>query len=230
MPLQGILSTARSLTYYLRRQEVTANNLANANTDAFKADRLTARMQVDHDHAVSVQTTDLQQGAFRETGRPLDVGLSGPGFLVVRTAQGDRLFRGGSLEIDPSGRLVDDHANLVMGDQGPLVIEGSDVTFQADGTIEVDGTIAGRLRLVDPEDPSALRKEGFGRFIAGGPVQPVTEGSVRVRQGAIEQANLDPIVSMVDLVAIQRAYAANIDALRAMDGVLNVVANDVGKI
>lgn len=230
MPLQGILSTARSLSYYLRLQEVTANNLANANTDAFKADRLTAHLMPDLDHAVAVQSTDLQQGSFRETGRPLDIGLDGPGFLVVKTEQGERLFRGGSLQIDSAGRLADAHGNLVLGEQGPLVLEGSDITFQGDGTIEVDGTIAGRLRLAAVPDPSTLLKEGSGRFIAGGPVQPADEGSLRVRQGAIEQANLDPIVSMVDLVAIQRAYTANIDALRAMDGVLNVVANDVGKV
>ena len=43
MPLQGILNTARTLSFYTRKQEVTANNIANASSDAFKADRVLAR-------------------------------------------------------------------------------------------------------------------------------------------------------------------------------------------
>ena len=48
-------------------------------------------------------------------------------------------------------------------------------------------------------------------------------------QGAIEEPNLDPMLSMVDLVSIQRSYAANIDALKAMDSVLGVITGEVGK-
>jgi flagellar basal body rod protein FlgG len=51
-----------------------------------------------------------------------------------------------------------------------------------------------------------------------------------VRQGAVEEPNMDPLVSMVDLVAIQRAYAANLDALKAMDSVLATVTSEVGKV
>ena len=114
MPIQGILNTARSLSFYTRKQEVVANNLANANSDAFKADRIMARAYPGATFPVPVQTIDLQQGTFRETSRPLDVALSGPGFLVVHTADGDRLTRGGSLQLDPAGRLTDSHGDLVM--------------------------------------------------------------------------------------------------------------------
>ena len=56
------------------------------------------------------------------------------------------------------------------------------------------------------------------------------EDTTHVRQGAVEEANLDPLLSMVDLVTIQRAYAANVDALKAMDSVLGAVTNEVGKV
>jgi flagellar basal body rod protein FlgG len=229
MPLQGILASARSLSFYLRMQEVTANNLSNANTDAFKVDRVTARRFEGADFAVPVQRTDHQQGTFRETGRPLDIGLDGAGYLVVQTAAGERLFRGGSLQVDPDGRLVDAHGDPVLGDRGAVVLRGTDVTFHDDGTVEVDGALAGRLRIVTA-DPGTLGKQGFGRYSFTGAVQPPPEGSVRVRQGAVEEANVDPLLSMVDLVAIQRAYVANLDALRAMDSVLGVVTNEVGKV
>jgi flagellar basal-body rod protein FlgG len=87
----------------------------------------------------------------------------------------------------------------------------------------------GRLRIETAEDTSTLKKEGNARFLAAGALREVSAEETRLRQGVIEESNVDPILSMVDLITIQRAYAANIDALRAMDHVLGVVASDVGK-
>lgn len=229
MPIPGILSTARSLSFYLKLQEVTANNLANANTEGFKADRLTAHALPGSTHAIPVEATDLQQGAVRDTGRPLDVALEGKGFLVVSTPNGERLHRGGSLRLDAAGRLTTADGDLVLGEDGPVVLQGADIHIQGDGTVLADDTIAARLRIEDVKDPLALKKEGGNRYVAEA-ARPVEPGTVQVRQGAIEDANLDPVLSMVDLVAIQRAYSANIDALRALDSVLGTITNEVGKV
>ena len=231
MSIQGIQNTARSLSLYLRMQEVAANNLANTNTDAFKADRVTAHQLPGYAHPVPVGSTDLQQGTFRETGRPLDLSLSGSGFLVVRTEGGERFFRGGSLRLDPQGRLTDAHGSPVLGLDGPIVIHGGLVEVQGDGTVRVDGAEAGRLRIETVDDPGLLRKEGVGRFVPGGPTRPLPDpGATKIRQGSIEEANVDAVLSMVDLVAIQRAYSANVDALKAMDSMLGTITNEVGKV
>lgn len=230
MPLGGILNTARSLSFYLRWQEITANNLANTNTDAFKADRLAAVSVPGQGHAVPLERTDLKQGSFRDTGRPLDVSLDGPGFLVVQTERGERLTRGGSLKLDAQGVLVDSQGDALLGDGGPIVLSGAEVEIRGDGSVLVDGTLAGKLRLENVAEPATLLKEGFGRFIPAGALEEAPEGSLRIRQGTIEEPNMDPLLSMVDMITIQRAYAANVDALRAMDGVLGVVTGEVGKV
>lgn len=230
MPLQGILNTARTLSFYARRQEVTANNLANASSDGFKADRVLAHQLPGTTSPVPVQETDLRQGTFRETGRSLDLALDGDGFFVVATAQGERLTRGGSFHLDPAGRLANTQGDLVLGDGGPIVVQGGKVEVQGDGTVMVDGQSAGRLRVVNADEPQRLLKEGFGRYAPGGEVHPVDEDTTHVRQGAVEEANLDSLLSMVDLVTIQRAYAANADALKAMDSVLGAVTTEVGKV
>jgi flagellar basal-body rod protein FlgF len=230
MPLQGILNTARTLSYYAHRQDVTANNLANASTDAFKADRVLAHTLNGSTSPVPVQDTDMRQGTFRETGRSLDLALQGDGFFVVSTPQGERLTRGGSFRLDPVGQLTNAQGDLVLGDGGPIVLQGGKVEVQGDGTIMVDGQGAGRLRVVTPEDPQQLLKEGFGRYAPRGEVHAVDEDTTQVRQGAVEEANIDPLLSMVDLVTIQRAYAANVDALKAMDSVLGAVTTEVGKV
>lgn len=230
MPLQGILNTARSLSYYMRKQEVTANNVANASSDAFKGDRIMARRVGNSTFPVPVQELDLQQGTFRETARPLDLSLAGKGFLVVDTPEGERLTRGGSFRLDSVGYLTDQQGNRVMGVDGPLLLQGGTVEVHGDGSVVVDGANAGRLRVVDAPDPSKLRKEGFGRFLLEGDPEEANLDRTRVRQGAVEEANVDPLLAMVDLVTIQRAFTANMDALRAMDGVLGAISNEVGKV
>lgn len=230
MSLRGIVDTGRSLSFHLRLQEITANNLANANTDAFKADRLTAHRVAGSDRLVPVQATDLEQGRLRDTGRTLDVALDGKGFLVVLTDRGERLTRGGSLRLDPAGRLVDPHGDPVLAKDGPVRVDGTAVQIDADGRVLVDGLETARLRLEDAEDPGTLLKEGFGRFRADGARVPVAPGTLAVRQGAIEDPNVDPVLGMVDLVTLQRAYTANLDALRVMDGVLGSVTNEIGKL
>ena len=230
MSVDGMANTGRSMSYYLRLQEVTADNLANANTDAFKAIRLAAQMDPGTDVAVPVETIDLQQGSFRETGRPLDMGLEGPGFFVIQTERGERLIRGGSFRLDGDSRLTDLHGAPVLGTDGPIILHGATVQVQADGTLTIDGSLADRLRIETVEDPSTLTKEGSGRFVPASPLLSASLEETQGRQGMIEEANLDPLLSTVDLITIQRAYAANADALRAMDSVLGVIASDVGQV
>jgi len=230
MSMRGIVNSARTLSYYRRLQEVTANNLANASTDAFKADRMTARQLPGQEYPVPIEQTDLEQGRLRETGRPLDVGLEGPGYFVVSTPRGERLTRGGSLRLDASGCLMDGRGDPLVGAEGPIRVNGAQVEIRADGTVLVDGTGAGRLRIETVDEPALLLKEGAGRYVPRGALRPVPETQVFVRQGSVEEANLDPLLSMVALVNIQRSYGANIDALKVLDGVLGSVTNSVGRV
>ncbi len=230
MPLRGILNAAHGLSYYARLQEVTANNLANVSTDAFKVDRMSGRMLSGESYPVPVEHLDLTQGAFRQTGQSLDVALDGPGFLVVQTANGERLTRGGSLRLDASGQLTDADGNRVMGDKGPILPGIGTVEIQSDGTVLVDGASLDHLRLETVADPAALKKEGTGRFLIPDGAKLIAAAAVTVRQGSVEEPNSDAVLGMIDLVTIQRAYAANIDALKAMDGVLGTVASEVGRV
>jgi flagellar basal body rod protein FlgG len=86
-----------------------------------------------------------------------------------------------------------------------------------------------QLRIENVSDPSQLTEEGGSRFAAKGPTTPVATGTTTVQQGAIEQPNSNAVLGMVDLVTIQRAYAANLDALKAMDGVLDTIAGQIGQ-
>jgi flagellar basal body rod protein FlgG len=228
MTLPAILTSARTLGYYTRLQEVTANNLANASSDAYKSDRITAQSLAGGTHPVAVHALDLKQGTLRDSGRPLDVGLEGEGFLVVKTPRGERLTRGGSLEVSAEGFLVDRHGDLLLGEDGPLRVMGLEVVLEPDGTVLVDGARAGRLRFEMVADPKTLEKEGEGRFRST--VDTMGAPALQLRQRHLEEANVDPLLGTVDLIMIQRAYAANTEALRAMDSVLGTITGDVGRV
>lgn len=221
MTLPAIVNTARALSYYTTLQDITANNLANANSDGFKGDMVTAHSLAGQSHPVPVQSVDLSQGTLRDTGRPLDVALQGHGFTVIQTPNGERLTRGGAYTLNPQGTLVDVHGDPVLGTGGPISITGNKVDIKPDGTIVVDGAVAGKLRLETVADPSTLVKEGAGRFIANGPTTDATD--VGVHQGTLEDSNVNSLLGSVDLVMIQRAYASGVDALHTMDGVLGGV-------
>src|SRR3954471_61611 len=105
MPINGMTSAAGALRYWERRQEVTANNLANVSTDGFKAERVFGKLM---DGAPVIGTrTDRRDGALRQTGSHLDLAIGGDGFFVVNTPAGERLTRGGSLRLDADEFLAD---------------------------------------------------------------------------------------------------------------------------
>ena len=228
MPLRSIVNTARALSYYMRRQEVSAQNLANVSTEGYKGDRIAARLSADRQAPLPDQTLDLRQGNLKDTGRPLDLAIAGDAFLVVSTDKGERLTRGGSLTLDPSGILVDQHGDPVLGTGGPIAISGKDVLIDGDGAITVDGASAGMLRLVTASDLTKVTKEGLGHFSAGSALGGA--GQSRIRQGVLEEANVDAVTGMVDLISIQRAWATNTEAMKAMDSVLATVTGDIGKV
>lgn len=227
MTVPAFVVAARTMAYLNQRQEVIANNLANASTDGFKADRITGR-SFDELFPEALASLDLQQGTVRDTGRTLDLALETHGFLVVSTGQGDRLTRGGQFTIDAAGLLVDRDGNPVLGLEGALHVRGDLIEIEPDGTVVVDGARAGKLRVEQVAEPATLVKEGAGRFIAT--EGTITAAAVRIRQGALEDANVDPMTGTVDMIQIQRAYSTNAEVLRVLDSVLGTLTTDIGRV
>lgn len=217
---------ANALRYWEERQQVVSNNLANADTQGFKAERVFARLLGD---TIATQAaTDFKAGSISPTGNPLDFALEGDGFLVVSTAQGERLTRGGSFGIDSEGRLTDGAGNRVVGTDGDIYVRDGQVDVDASGTVRVDGVDVGRLRLVRAAPGTQLLHEDGVRFRAEGEVTDVRD--VRVRQGYIEGSNVNALQSMVEMIEIQRSYAAVQSSLRTMDGVMDRVVNQLGRL
>jgi flagellar basal-body rod protein FlgF len=206
-----------------RALEVTANNIANMNTTAFKADGVVFEEHLGAvardnqfgaaDRRISFVADratwhDLRQGPVQQTGNPLDVAISGPGFLVVQTPRGERYTRNGALQISATGELVTSDGYPVLSDGGPITLQSEDrgVTIAADGSVSVKGGARGKLRLVEFAEPGRLQKDGSSGFLAPAGVAPQPGATSRLTQGAIEKSNVEGVIEISRMIEITRAY------------------------
>lgn len=226
--INGMTRAASALTYWERRQEVTANNLANADTHGFKAQKAFARMVGDAMLTVST-ATNAEVGSLKQTDNPLDLALGAQGYFVVQTPQGERFTRSGSFRLDTEGRLVDQRGNPVLGDAGPLQIPPGSVAIDTAGVIAVNGKEVGRLRIESVPAGTALAHEGGTLFVPDGTQTPVALENRSVQQGFLEDSNVNTVGSMVDLISIQRNYAAVQRTMTTLDGIRHTISTELGK-
>jgi flagellar basal body rod protein FlgG len=238
----GIISAMSGSLAAQTRLDALANNLANANTAGFKAERVLQRAERAGEIApplTAVPTpitrehveTDFSQGPITTSGNPLDVALAGDGFLVVKTERGERFTRGGSLSIDSAGYLATGDGSRVQGSSGDISIPGSPVVIAADGSVRAGEQQVGRLRVVNVADPTQLVRESGTRFAAGNQVPTdAAPGSVRVLQGATEGANLAPVEGLVALIETVRGFETYMRAAERLDQVTAKAISDVGRV
>jgi flagellar basal body rod protein FlgG len=96
--------------------------------------------------------------------------------------------------------------------------------------VKVDDVPVAILRIVRPQEGSVMEREGGARFRADLPPRPVEEGEVKVRVGHLEESNVNPVGAMVEMIEIQRAYTALQRSVLVLDGVLDRISNDIGKV
>jgi flagellar basal-body rod protein FlgF len=221
-----------------RQMDVIANNVANVNTNGFKADRsmfeeyLNSGAHEDNfipsDRRVSyVQDRgtfkDLTAGPTELTKNPLDVAIDGKGFLVVQTPAGERYTRDGGLTINNQGQLVTASGNPVLGNAGPIVFQPTDhdISIATDGNITVlEGinridAVRGKLRMVSFADAQKLLKEGSNLYSAGAGVAPAPDTASKVKQGFVEKSNVNSVIEMAHMIDVTRTYTQMATLLQA---------------
>jgi flagellar basal-body rod protein FlgF len=204
-----------------RHLDVVANNMANMNTNGFKAERMLfqdhvvrtplGRGQIGQSIAYVRDVATVREqapGALEETGGDLDVALADENaFLVVETPTGDRYTRNGRLRLDENGQLVTSHGLPVLSQQGAPIILGSldgPVSIARDGTISTDRGDLGRLRVVRFDQPQLM--DGVEAGLMSTDQQPQDVERPVVVQGMVERSNVEPILEVQRLITIQRAY------------------------
>jgi len=228
--MENALLIGLSRQMVLERQlDVVANNVANVNTNGYKADSSLFQEYlktgahednfIGRDRAVSyVQDSgtyrDFSQGAMQATSNPLDLAIDGGGFLAVQTAAGERYTRDGGLQINSQGQLVTVAGDPVLGNSGPIVLQPTDhdVNVSPDGTVTVlegngrTDSIRGKLRLVSFADAQKMLKEGSNLYAAGEGGAPQIDLKSQLRQGFVEKSNVNSVAEMSRMIEVTRAY------------------------
>lgn len=214
------IGLSRQMT--LRRElDVVANNIANADTTGFKVEQLLVSAELGQrarNEAVRPSASfvldngvgrDFTQGAVQQTGRTLDFAIEGEGaFFTVADGAGEAYTRDGAFTTDAEGRLMTKNGLPVQGDGGDIVVnpELGQISVGPDGTMTQDGEIVGRLSLVRFDTLGALSKDGDGLYRNRSNAQTIEATGAKIRQGALEGSNVNPLIEITNLVEIQRAY------------------------
>lgn len=224
--------------------DLLANNISNSGTAGYKSDREFYNLYVSSE--ADGQSTmpniernwiDYSQGTVKETGDPLDVALSGKGFLTADSPNGPLYTRNGSLKLSATGVLQTAdgypvHANTKTGYiQAQLGADSGALQIQKDGTVVQDGQTLGVLTLAEWTKPDALAKQGGTYFrLVDSNLKPSAAGGVEVLQGRLESSNASPSDSAVQLVGVLRQFEALQKALSLGAEMNKKAVEDVARI
>jgi flagellar basal-body rod protein FlgF len=234
-----------------RELDVVANNVANVDTNGFKR-----RSTVFQEHLMPVArhehfknsdkklsyvwdrgtTLNFSQGKLEHTGSALDVSIQGDALFAVRpngsATGGERYTRNGSLGINAKGELVNSDGHVMLTDQGPLTISGteSNIKIAADGSISTSAGARGRLKMVNVPNPQILRNEGQNLFSTPTPLQAAQGKDFRLVSGEVEKSNVKPVVEISRLMELSRAYTNIASLMQKTDEIRRTSINRLSDV
>lgn len=217
----GYYAACTALVARTQALDTVANNIANASTVGFRAERnLFSSVLADAGSSstaplspvinsygiLSGTMADVTQGTLETTGNDMDLAIEGKGYFSVQTANGPMYTRNGAFQVSSKGQMVTAAGDPVLGDKGPILIpNGSKISISADGTISSEGAVLGKVKIVEFPLGTELANAGNSLYSApqGVKALAVAKDST-VRQGALEGSNVNAVSSMIELVEAQR--------------------------
>lgn len=241
----GYYAAATALVSRTAELDTIANNLANASTAGFRAQENvfssvlanaanpsgSALVGAMNSYGLLSGTTlDQTQGTLQKTGNTLDVAIEGHGYFEVQTANGTAYTRNGGFQISANGQLVTGTGDAVMGENGPISMPSGKVSISADGTISLDGAVSGKLKVV--EFPTGTQLQSLGNsYYTAPPDTAVAATQSNVRQGFLENSNVNPVTGMIELVTAQQTAEIMQRALAMFNGEMDKTATqDLPKV
>ncbi|HVO36465.1 MAG TPA: flagellar basal-body rod protein FlgG [Gemmatimonadales bacterium] len=251
----GLRAAASGMAAQQLRVDTIANNLANVNTTGFKKSRVcfedvlyqtiegtrivnypnsetVGPMQVGRGVRAAAILRDHSQGATVQTGRTLDLAISGEGLFQVQRPDGTTAYtRDGTFTISDTGAIVTSGGYALL----PTITvppEATQLNISATGAVSAtvanstDAVQLGQIELARFVNPSGLLSLGENLYAqtaaSGQPMtgQPQADGFGQILQGTQETSNVDVVEEMVDMIAAQRAYEVNSKAIQSADSMI----------
>ncbi|MCX7025053.1 MAG: flagellar basal-body rod protein FlgF [Spirochaetes bacterium] len=205
-----------------------------------------------------VETNELfvefEQGSLKQTESDFDFALDGTGFLCVRTPDGERYTRNGSFVLGREGYLETKEGFPVLGENGPIRVKGNNFQVDKAGRVWVnalyqdddptklvgreqnswdDTVLLDTMKVVDFKKPRYLAKQGSSLWRTtgeSGEARLMTAERPQVIQGFVEASNVNPVLEMVRMIEVNRAYEANQKTVQTEDSMLGKLINEVVRV
>jgi len=229
MSLRALAIAAGGGRALLQQIDLLASNIANAQLAGYKRTRATFADLIGGGARLLSTEKLFDQGKLQPTQRELDLAIEGEGFLrVLMPDQTAAYTRAGNLKLDPDGNLATADGYLV--DPPVMVPPGmSKIVIDPSGLVQgFDGEELqpiGQIELTRFSNPSGLQPFGATLFLETPAAGERMDGVGLIRQGHLEQSNVDPMRELADLVQAQRAFELNNRMMQAADEILQSVNN-----
>ncbi|OYY90421.1 MAG: flagellar biosynthesis protein FlgF [Sphingomonas sp. 28-66-16] len=227
-----VYTAASGLKGHMAAQAAIANNMANASTIGFRADRvvfdqlsvkgpgLLARQPASEE----VTDADRRPGTIQQTGRALDVAVTGDAWIAVQASDGQEAYtRRGDLSIAASGVLETGDGFPVIGSGGPITVPPAQkVTIGPDGSVAIIpiGAEAGaapqvidRIKLASVQGSDTVKGLDNLLHVRGGGALP-TDLEAKLESGALEGSNVNLTQALVDMIENQRSYEVQANLIK----------------
>lgn len=215
--MENALFIGLSKQIALRNQmDIVANNVANMNTTGYRGQNMMFKEFIEEPRGQEEdlsyvldfgQYDNTAPGPHTLTGNPLDVAVTGPGFMGV-LKNGEVMYtRAGNFNIDPAGRLTNPSGMPVAGEGGgeiTIPAGTAEIKFLEDGTVTADGQPLGKLLLAEFENPQSLRPVGDVLYTTD--AEPQGAVNTIVKQGILEGSNVNSIKEVTNMISVLRDY------------------------
>lgn len=253
--LKELFTAALGMQNQQTRLEVSANNMANASTNGFKRASVFERNLIDARANFYNTPGDLEQndppigsyydfnnGAYTQTDNPFDIAIEGKGFFVVEDAENKKyLTRAGNFKLSTDGELVTTEGHKLMGLGGPISIAEAmlsnpqitsdkralNIKISERGEIFANDMEVGRVLIADIQDEQTLQKVSGSNFFPTweGEINFLQDEEITVRQGWLEESNVNIVQEMVTMIELQRMFEAGSKVIQTNDGTLDKAIN-----
>ncbi len=237
-----------------------ALNLANVATPGYKREVVAQRpfaeimgaMQagaVDLDGAAALagggaglmMRLDSRPGTVTQTGELMDMAIGGDGFFEVTTDSGPAYTRQGNFQVDPRGRLVTAQGYPVMGNNGEIYLTTRTPVVDATGNVTEPNAKTGpsagepgapvaQIKLVKFDNPGTMKPMGDGLMAAGTGMTVMKQSDIQLRQGALENANVNSITEMTQMMIGVRHFESMQKIAQGYDDMIGTAINKLGDL
>lgn len=228
--MSGIMQAANAiLSAAERRLEAIAHNTANISTPGYQRlvsfQSLLTQQSNGADLPLIGIRADERAGSMVSTGNPLDLALASRGVFMVRDGEHYHATRGGSFRRDESGRVVDAVGRVLQqSGGGDLIIDSEAVRISDEGLVLVDGQAMGRIGVFESDASPDIGAAAEAPF---NDVDDVDDPVVR--QGMIEQSNVQLADEMTAMMTISRSAEGGARLVQTYDELIGRVFTTFGQ-